>query len=97
MGYIRSLKDLKVRGRFPAKLPPHDSAEIVLHLEIASRVLHGITNLVPPLFLWGGGFSQIIMTAGNRLVEEVAFKQVPPLGVLNMLQEKAGYGLRHLI
>jgi hypothetical protein len=45
----------------------------------------------------GWGFSPIIMTAGNRLVEAVAFKQVPPLGVLNMLQEKAGYGLRHLI
>jgi len=45
----------------------------------------------------GGRFSQILMTAGNRLVEEVAFKRVTPLEDPNMLQEKAGYGLRHFI
>jgi hypothetical protein len=44
----------------------------------------------------GGRFSQILMTAGNRLVE-VAFKRVTPLEDPNMLREKAGYGLRHFI
>jgi hypothetical protein len=37
------------------------------------------------------------MTAGNRPVEEVAFKRVTPLEDPNMLREKAGYGLRHFI
>jgi hypothetical protein len=97
MGHIRSLKDLKVRGSFPAKLSPHNSAEIVLHLEIASSVLYGVTIPVPPLFYGGGGFSQILMTAGNRPVEEVAFKRVTPLEDPNMLQEKASYGLRYFI
>jgi len=56
MGYIHSLKDLKVRGSFPTKISPHNSAEIVLHLEIASSALYGVTNPVPPLFYGGRAF-----------------------------------------